>query len=198
MILIFNQFTTNVEEVRKTHLISTSISLPPSSVVNIDNIRRSCIVLIVSAIDHLTHELVIAGMLDIYTGNRPPTNRYDSHSVSLGFVRLLHSTTPPWGFENEIRKNLGWQTFQRPDKIKEAISLISPIQLWQQVSVKTGISEINIKKQLNLLVDRRNMIAHEADIEPIFKTKRPINDTDISESIDFIEKIGTAIYELVK
>jgi hypothetical protein len=59
-------------------------------------------------------------------------------------------------------------------------------------------SESNIKNRLNLIVERRNMIAHEADIEPIYKTKRIINNADDSETIDFIEKLGTTIYNLVK
>ena len=59
-------------------------------------------------------------------------------------------------------------------------------------------TEQNIKNRLNLIVDRRNMIAHEADIEPIYKTKRTISNADVTGSIDFIEKLGTTIYNLVK
>ena len=59
-------------------------------------------------------------------------------------------------------------------------------------------TEQNIKNRLNLIVDRRNMIAHEADIEPIYKSKRTINNTDVTGTIDFIENLGTTIYHLVK
>lgn len=194
----FSQFSTNIEEVRKTHLISTSLNVSTSSIVDTSSILRSCIVLSVSAIDHLIHELTIIGMCEIFNGIRPVTSKYNSHNVSLGFINAIISRPPLITFESEIRRSLGWQTFQRPDKIKEAVALFNPLQLWQQIALVMGDTEINIKTQLNLIIDRRNMIAHEADIEPIFKTKRPISDTDVSTTINFVEKFGTTIYNLVK
>jgi len=194
----FSQFSINIEEVRKTHLISTSLNMPSSSIVDTSSILRSCIVLSVSAIDHLIHELTIIGMREIFTGARPVTTKYNSHNVSLGFMNAITSTPPLVTFESEIRRSLGWQTFQRPDKVKDAISLFDSLQLWQQVALVMGATENGVKNQLNLIIDRRNMIAHEADIEPIFKTKRPISDIDVLTTIDFIEKLGTTIYNLVR
>jgi len=194
----FSQFSTNIEEVRKTHLISTSLNVPTSSILDTSSILRSCIVLSVSAIDHLIHELTIIGMHEIFSGIRPVTVKYNSYNVSLRFMNAINSTTPIITFESEIRRSLGWHTFQRPDKIKEAIALFKTLQLWQQIALVMGDTDSNIKKQLNLIVDRRNMIAHEADIEPIFKTKRPIRDIDVTITINFIEKLGTTIYNLVR
>lgn len=198
MNLAFTQFTTNIEEVRKTYLISTSLNVPTSSIVDTSSILRSCIVLSVSAIDHLIHELTIVGMLQIFNGTRPFTNKYNNYNVSLGFMNAISSAPPTITFESEIRRGLGWQTFQRPEKIKEAIALFSAVQLWQEIAIIMLDTEINIKNQLNLIIDRRNMIAHEADIEPIFKTKRIINDLDVITTIDFIEKLGTTIYNIVR
>lgn len=194
----FSQFSINIEEVRKIHLISTSLNVPTSSIVDTSSILRSCIVLSVSAIDHLIHELTLIGMLEVFNGTRPTTSRYNNFNVSLGFMGAITTNPLLITFDSEIRKSLGWQTFQRPEKIKEAIALFNPLQLWQQVAIAMGEAEVNIKNQLNLIVDRRNMIAHEADIEPIFKTKRPINDIDVTGTIDFIERLGTTIYILVK
>jgi hypothetical protein len=198
MNIAFSQFLTNIEEVRKTHLISTSINVPTSSIVDTSPILRSCIVLSISAIDHLIHELTIIGMCEIFNGTRSLTNKFNEFNVSLGVMSSLTAVPPLITFESEIRRRLGWQTFQRPDKIKDAIALFNSIQLWQQVSVTMADTEQNIKNRLNLIVDRRNMIAHEADIEPIYKTKRTINDADVTGTIDFIEKLGTTIYNSVK
>lgn len=194
----FSQFSTNIEEVRKTHLISTNLNMPTSSIVDTSSILRSCIVLSVSAIDHLIHELTIIGMREIFDGIRPLTAKYNNHNVSLCFMYAITSNPPLITFDSEIRRSIGWQTFQRPDKIKDAIALFNTIQLWQQIALAMGETEINIKNQLNLIIDRRNMIAHEADIEPVFKTKKTISDTDVTTTIDFIEKLGTTIYNLVK
>jgi hypothetical protein len=194
----YHEFSINIEEVRKTHLISTSLNVSTSSIVDTSSILRSCIVLCVSAIDHLIHELTIIGMQEIYNGTRQNTMKYNNHNISLGKMNALTANPPQITFESEIRKNLGWQTYQRPEKIKDAIALFNPIQLWQQIATAMGNSEINIKTQLNLIIDRRNMIAHEADIEPVFKTKRPISDTHVTGTIDFIEQLGKTIYRLVQ
>lgn len=194
----FSQFLINIEEVRKTHLISTSMNVPTSSIVDTSPILRSCIVLSISALDHLIHELAIIGMCEIFNGTRIVTNKYNDFNITLGFMTSITAVPPLITFESEIRRRLGWQTFQRSDKIKDAIALFNSIQLWQQVSVAMADTETNIKNRLNLIVDRRNMIAHEADIEPIYKTKRTISNADITGSIDFIEKLGTTIYNLVK
>ena len=194
----FSQFSINIEEVRKIHLISTSLNMPSTSIVDTSSILRSCIVLSVSAIDHLIHELTLIGMCEIFKGIRPVTSKYNSYNISLGIMNAIISTPPLIPFESEIRRSLGWQTFQRPEKIKEAISLFNPIAIWQELERVMVDSKINIKNQLNLIVDRRNMIAHEADIEPVFKTKRLISDFDVTSTINFIEKLGTSIYILVK
>lgn len=194
----FLQFLTNIEEVRKTHLISTSINVPTSSIVDTSPILRSCIVLSVSAIDHLIHELAIIGMCEVFNGTRAVTTKYNDFNVTLGFMSSITAVPPLITFEAEIRRKLGWQTFQRPDKIKDAVALFNSIQLWQQISVTMADTEQNIKNRLNLIVDRRNMIAHEADIEPVYKTKRTISNADVTGTIDFIEKLGTTIYNLVK
>ncbi len=198
MVSVFLQFQTNIEEIKKTHLITKSLILPTPSIIDTSNVLRSCIVLTVSALDHLIHELTIVGMKEIFNGIRTATSKYEKHQISLAFYHGISQTPPVISFETELREKLGWQTFQRPNKIKEAISLFHSVQLWQQVSISLGSTEANIKNQLNLIVDRRNMIAHEADIEPIYKTKRNISDYDVEVSIDFIEKLGTTIYNLVK
>jgi hypothetical protein len=194
----FIQFLTNIEEVRKTHLISTSINVPTSSIIDTNPILRSCIVLSLSAIDHLIHELTIIGMCDIFNGTRVVTAKYNDFNVTLGFISSINAVPPFITFESEIRRRLGWQTFQRPDKIKEAVALFNSIKLWQQVSIAMTDKEQNIINRLNLIVDRRNMIAHEADIEPVYKMKRTISNVDVTGTIDFIEKLGTTIYNLVK
>lgn len=196
---VFSHFLTNIAEVRKIHLISTSINLPSSSIVDTSPILRSCIVLSVSAIDHLIHELTIIGMCEIFNGKRLVTTRYNDFNITLGCMNSITATASPLVvFESEIRKRLGWQTFQKSDKIKDAIALFNSIQLWHQVSEIMLDTEQNIKNRLDLIVDRRNMIAHEADIEPVYKTKRAINDADVVGTVDFVEKLGTTIYNLVK
>jgi hypothetical protein len=71
--------------------------------------------------------------------------------------------------------------------------------LWRGVAIRLGISEVIIKDQLRVIVERRNKIAHEADIDPSFPDARwPISLKDTLDSIAFIEQVGQAIFDEVK
>jgi hypothetical protein len=53
------------------------------------------------------------------------------------------------------------------------------------------------KTRLKLIVDRRNKIAHEADLDPTSPGFRwPISSTVVNDAIDFIESLGDAIYKV--
>ena len=53
------------------------------------------------------------------------------------------------------------------------------------------------KKQLRLIVSRRNQIVHEADIELTTGGKRQISKNDCESSVSFMGKLGEAIVKLV-
>ena len=86
-------------------------------------------------------------------------------AISSSVVNRLNNAS---GLEDEIRERLGYQSFQQPKKIAEAIRYISDKNLWDEVANKISRRAEDIKQQLNSIVDRRNKIAHEADIDPTF------------------------------
>ncbi|MOA60538.1 hypothetical protein D3C78_1854410 [compost metagenome] len=53
----------------------------------------------------------------------------------------------------------------------------------------------NLKTNLNLIVDRRNKIAHEADMDPTCPGFRwPIDDVMVEESINFVSVLINNIH----
>jgi len=97
--------------------------------------------------------------------------------------------------ETEIRTRHSYSSFQQPDKIAEAVRLFSTVELWNAVGAHFGEDPNTLKKTLKLLVERRNKIAHEADLDPSFPGQRwPINRNDTEAALAFVEKIGEAIY----
>jgi hypothetical protein len=59
-----------------------------------------------------------------------------------------------------------------------------------------SLSKDDVKTRLKLIVDRRNKIAHEADIDPGHPgtgTRWPITRADVDSSLDFIEELCEAI-----
>ena len=91
----------------------------------------------------------------------------------------------------------GWLSFQHPDKIANAIRHVSMVDLWQAVALRRNEDVKATKAQLCAIVDRRNMIAHEADLDPGNPGERwPIDRPLVEEAIDFIEWTIRAIYEV--
>jgi len=101
-------------------------------------------------------------------------------------------------FENLIREKHGWQSFQHPDKIADAIKLISEVELWKKMANHLGEETKTVKERLKLIIDRRNQIAHEADNIPYQPGERwPIDASLTNDTIDFIEQLAETIYKVV-
>jgi hypothetical protein len=116
--------------------------------------------------------------------------------IESGVLNRLNNTS--W-LEDEIRERLGYQSFQQPDKIADAIRLISDKKLWDEVAVNLGIPAKDVKQQLSAIVDRRNKIAHEADIDPTFGigSRWYIDELLVGEAVDFIEQIVESIHQIL-
>ncbi|MCT7976631.1 HEPN domain-containing protein [Laspinema olomoucense] len=117
-------------------------------------------------------------------------------AIATSIQNQLNNTA--W-LEDEIRERLGYLSFQHPDKIADAIRLISDKKLWEEVANQMGKPQKDIKQQLKAIVDRRNQIAHEADIDPTYGigSRRNIDAVSVTHAIDFIEEIIETIHQIV-
>lgn len=98
--------------------------------------------------------------------------------------------------ESEIREQLGYQSFQQSDRIANAIKYISDKNLWEEVSTLMNRPAKDIKQRLSSIVDRRNKIAHEADIDPTFNIgeRWRIDEPLANDAVNFIEELVEAIH----
>jgi len=197
------QFRINIGRVRHLGAIHRALKAHATPTLDISDILRAELVMAVSALDHYVHEISRLGMLEAYRGNRVRTPAFQRFSISLDSV--LEGISMPastnW-LEEEIRTRHSYQSFQHPDKIAEAVRLVSEIQLWPEVANHLGMTVQDVKTKLNLIIDRRNKIAHEADINPTIAptlpgNRWPIDETMVDESIDFIEQVAETIYILL-
>jgi hypothetical protein len=79
-----------------------------------------------------------------------------------------------------------------------AISHIVRIKLWKRVGLILNMESKEVQRQLELIVTRRNQIAHEADLDPTNPGIRfPIREGDVVDSLDFIERVVIAIDQVV-
>jgi len=190
-------FNKRIQEIKDLTSTIDHIDGMTTTALDISDLYRSQIVLTVSALDHLIHEFVLEEMMETYNGRRTPSPAFNRFSIPISTVQgSLPSSNV---ISSHIRQKHSWLSFQDPDKIADATRLISDLKLWEEVAPSFGLSSGDIKAQLKLIVDRRNKIAHESDLDPSNPgVKWPISTTDVRDVIDFIEKVGNEIYAKIK
>lgn len=169
--------------------------------LSFDDLLRSNIVYSVSAIDKLIHDLVRIGIVQSYIGNRPMTQQCEKEPIPITMVKqiIIGATPPEILIDQLIRDRLKFQSFQDPGKISDGLNLIwNEKQKWLKIANSMHLTEDHVKKRLRLIVTRRNAIVHEADIDPISGEKLQISKQETVEISNFLQNLGTTIFNLVK
>ncbi|MNW48636.1 hypothetical protein D3C74_260120 [compost metagenome] len=193
---VINQFNENMDRIKMLHTVYLTYKNQVTNLVDISDMLRSEIVLIVSAVDFYVHEIVRIGMLEIFTGQRIDTASFRNYSISLKAIReaILEPQSFDW-LEREIIEKHSWKSFQQAEKITEALRLITNVDFWGIAASSMNSESQNLKTNLNLIVDRRNKIAHEADMDPTCPGFRwPIDDVMVEESINFVSVLINNIH----
>lgn len=155
----------------------------------------------ISALDKLIHDLVRAGMLNIYMGTRPATPTIAAFPIDYETHHQIRNNPVSEldFFAKIIVQRHSFQSFQTPENIAKALSLIwSEPQKWYAIGQKMNLSEEYVKKQLKNISIRRNQIVHEGDYPHGLAARQNITQSDVDDVISFVEKLGKAIYDLVK
>ncbi|MFB8798620.1 MAG: HEPN domain-containing protein [Microcoleus sp.] len=194
-------FRISIARVRDLIAVHNSLKAQASSVLDLSDMLRAALVLAVSALDYYIHEVVRIGMLEIHRGQRPEPPAFSGFQISLGNARAginAGQNIDSW-LEDEIRQRHSYKSFQQPNAIADAVRLICDKKLWEEVSINMGSPAKDTKQQLSLIVDRRNKIAHEADIDPTLSlgNRWPIDELLVNEAVDFLEQVVESIHKIL-
>jgi hypothetical protein len=192
-----DQFNANLSRARALSGLAKSLVAFTTTAVDLSDIYRASLVLGVSALDHFVHEFVRLGMLEVYEGRRAPTDANLSFRIPLAAAKIAIAdpTRSDW-LDEVVREAHSWQSFQHPDKIADAIRLVSGVKLWEEISRTIGSDAKAVKVRLTAIIDRRNQIAHEADLDPTNPGSRwPIDSALTEDALDYIERLVQAIYK---
>jgi hypothetical protein len=165
--------------------------------VDLTELLRAQYVMIVSAFDYYIHNLVRENIL---------TNFYDrpekspNIKISLNVVNIIlqepDRDEQKRILDNEIRNALSKYSYQSPINIENAMGLIGVKKIWSKIAPNLNQSPEDIKRRLSLIVNRRNKIAHESDINFLYGTKEYIDRTIVADIIDFLRKLVNEIDNL--
>lgn len=171
----------------------------------VEEILRAEWVARVSALDLYVHELVAQRMLQCFEGSLLKPRQFHSFQLPLETIeRIRNAATPAAAsdaFDLEVRRQLSTVTYQDPEKIADGVRLCSDIELWNEIALKMGATPATKvadakkhKRQLRSIVDRRNKIAHEGDLQPSLPiTPWPIHQHDLTVVSTFIEELVKSI-----
>jgi len=133
------------------------------------------------------------------TLRQDPGSRFGARGAAKGGsaqIGIANSPQDGW-LDQAIRDAHSWPSFQHPDKVADAIRLISGIKLWESVAQELGSEAKQVKASLLTIVDRRNKIAHEADMDPTNPGLQwPIDGILVKDALDFVGKLVRAIYKV--
>lgn len=191
-------FRTSIARARHLGGLHDAILSLTTTAIDASDILRAQIVLGVSAMDYYIHEITILGMVEVFNGHRPATAAFRKYRISIESLLGGGANCGSGWFESEVRERHSFLSFQQPEKIADAIRLFSEVKLWQEVGRRMGKPEADIKARLKLIVDRRNKIAHEADVDPSYPGLRwPITKHDVDGSLDLIYLTCESIHSVV-
>jgi hypothetical protein len=199
MLSAHNRFKANLARARDLRALFVNLTASTGTLLDLTDILRAAIVSAVSALDTFIHEIARMGMVESLLSTRARTDAFGRFQVSMSsvLVGMASPSSTQW-FEDEVRRQHAWLSFQHPDKVAEAIRLFCGKELWPEVGRRCGIDPRSAKNRLALIVDRRNKIAHEADMDPSSPGARwPIDPTLVQEAIDTLEQLAQAIFDVV-
>lgn len=185
------------------------LSSTTTKALHSDEILRAEWVARVAALDLFVHELVAQRLVEVFEGRRAATDSYNRFMLPNETVNRIRVAPTPddarAAFDLEVRRQLGLITYQSAVSIADGIRMVSPVELWNGVAAYQGAPPADVtrrakalRRQLSMIVERRNKIAHEGDMQPAAPRQPwPISQADLQTVRDFIFQVVAAINAIV-
>lgn len=190
----FQIFTDALNRVKGQLFIGHALLGKPIGGLDAHEPFRAAIVLVVSALDSYIHNLCVEAIFESFLNTRPRNNHFKTIKISLASAEGLKAIRSVEWIKSEIRTEFTRSTFQRSDDVGRALRFVDDRNnKWQRIATRLGYPTEETKNRLDLIVERRNMIAHEADIDPASKSVRAIDPIEADKAVLFIENLVDAI-----
>lgn len=195
-----NTWNLNLQNVKKMHWLHEQLCTIVQA-MDLSDILRAEYVLIVSAFDCYVHDVVLQDMTNMFSGCKPKCRGFEDFCLPMSAVKQLLDTTDPTIRESiynaSVKKLLSKDSYQSPKSVEYAMALINKKNIWRKVGAKLSMSSQDVSSKLGLIIQRRNKIAHEADINDLVSMdKTPIDRSDVDDTFAFLDQIVTAIEEI--
>ncbi len=163
--------------------------------VDLSDILRAELVFSVSAFDAFIHDLVLTGMGEIFDGTRPRTDSFRQQKKNAAErFNCAVGSLPREAFLFHIQDRNRLVSFQSVKSISAAIRSINNIDVWVEVAKRRGVDKEPMEGQFMLIVERRHVIVHQADILPVLGgIRNPIDHDQVAQSQEFLITLAADI-----
>lgn len=153
-----------------------------------DELLRAEFVMIVSAFDCYIHDFVREKMIDMFKYPSIIADKTREYKVSLGAMMDIINETNPISrihlFEKEIKRIESKNSYQSSSNVESALGIVGLKKVWSHIYKDIDVPPK--KSQLDLIVRRRNQIAHEADMDYVTNKKNSIQLKDVLDAKQFL------------
>jgi len=182
--------------------LASSLANTTSGAMDLSDVHRAAFVQGVSAFDTFVHEEIRVRILGIFTSGSPMPKALHKFKVSLASAQIAVAGSGLGWLETEIREQHSLLSFQKPDKVADAVRLISDVQLWKALADHLGqgplggeTGDLILKRRLTLVADRRNTIVHQSDLDPTPPGDElyPMTRATVEDALVFLDQIARGI-----
>lgn len=208
---VFDESIAGINQLRALYgFLKTRYNLNDSE---ISDLLRLQLVNLISAMDRYFHEVIRIGIVQAFVGKRPLTSKASNFQISFETgINILNCQTslppqnsPEYWINKEVCSKLRYLSYEQSKNVCDGLSLI-----WSEthkLQVLAGIMNCPgatdnarqdyLRQKLDLIVERRNQIVHEADYDVVLQARRQIAVTDVTDSVQFISSFVHAVHQFL-
>ncbi len=188
-------FEADIARARDVVAIGQSLNSLTGGRVDPTDMYRAGLVQAVSALDHYFHGVVLDRAIEIMLGRSVAAPSAGKIGVSFNAVRQILAAPSALDMElaakTHVAARLALETFQRPDDIGSALSIVGVPKVWSTIF---GTAADTTKVALGVVVTRRNRIVHQSDSDPLTPGSiTALSDSDSLMAIATVESIVRSI-----
>lgn len=161
-------------------------SLKAGKMASAEDIWRTQVVFLDSALDFYVHEITKFGITKILYDEWEETKEFANFRISMRFVKkLVQSPENINLFLGELERVTQRNCFMHYEQLTKQLELLG---------VKVNL--LSYEQNINKLYKRRNEIAHQADITN--GKKNHINEDDVKSFISVVKSVQNEIHQVIK
>lgn len=167
-----------------------------------EEILRAQVVLMVSAFDTFIHDCVRIGIVRQFTSTGLLSNSLKSYPIPFEDFQAINNIQTVADratyLDGVIKKVNAKDSYQSPSSVEYALGLLGVTSMWTKLSPIMKMPASDIKAELANIVNRRNKIAHESDMDALGVLLNPISKVETMHVMGFLNDLALNIYKLVK